>query len=336
MPQREDLVPCPLGASCSAGGRHYPSSQIYKDHARAAASPGGKAGAGKQSSMPVKYTGGYMHVERLGTGLVKATTPAGSVTISNSTAKLLEASNEATPPVESTPTWATTSRLEDELNSEGYSPVGTRAARSALNIEAASASVSELFSDAPEVLKEVIDRQEFNSYDGGDADDDAYSLAPELWHRFEMRTERIESMIDAETMLQHGKVTVSANVDGYRREVEFDLPVSYSGNAGKEALVEAIEFYTYANGNADTAREFATISALDGGGIDTALAEHPELAEEWSGLTAEERRARFVEEFDEAYEEMSEIAAQFESDRLKIKELLSRPNPRAPRFNFDF
>ena len=334
MSQRETLVPCPLGASCSAGGRHYPSSQVYKDHARAAASPGGKSGAGKQSSTPVKYTGGYMHVERLGTGLVKATTPAGSVTISNSTARLLEASNEATPPVESTPTWATTSRLEDELNSEGYSPVGTRAARSALNIEAASASVSELFSDAPEVLKEVIDRQGFNSYDDG-GEDDAYSLAPELWHRFEMRTERIESMIDTESMLQHGKVTVSANVNGYRKEAEFDLPVSFSGNAGKEAVVEAIEFYTYANGNADTAREFATISALDGGEINIVLAGRPELAEEWGGMTAEERRARFIEEFDEAYEEMSERADQFESDRLKVKELLSRPNPQAPRFNFD-
>lgn len=324
---RGELTPCPLGADCPDGGRHYESTKVYREHARSAA-------RGGDVDFNSAYRGltfpgyGTLLVTQLPGGSASVSVPGKNpVTVGKDMAKALteRSTSDAPPFVQSTHTVA--SRVQrDLMDKDGFSLPVAYAAAFAAFLEADKASMDKLFDNDRTALSWVAERSALP--DDEDEYEEAYTcddVAREMWDRWSMRIESTNGYTDPETGKTTGKITLSAIVGGERNAAEFGINDEYDPHIGKSTLASAIESYVAAAVEAEDAASYIDYQMLEEGLLDTLLVLDEESGRDtsmWDNLSTKDEAAAFREQFDAASETMTERLDEFSADSKKLRGLL--------------
>lgn len=325
---RGELTPCPLGANCPDGGRHYESTKVYREHARSAAR--GNDVDFNSAHRELTFPGyGTLLVTQLPGGSASVSVPGKNpVAVGKDMAKALatRSMSDAPPFVQSTHTVA--SRVQRGLmDKDGFSlPVAYAAAFAAV-LEADKASMEKLFDNDRTALSWVAERFDLSD-DEGEDDAEAYTcdeVAREMWDMRSMRIESTNGYTDPETGKTTGKITLSAIVGGERNAAEFDINDEYDPHIGKSTLASAIESYVAAAVEAEDAASYIDYQMLEDGLFDTLLNLDEESGRDtsmWDNLSTKDKAAAFREQFDAASETMAEHLGEFRADSKKLRGLL--------------
>jgi hypothetical protein len=333
MPQLGNLVPCPLGARCHKGQKHYENSKVYREHLREAQASGLKSAGDKQAN-DIKFGDGTsaMFSKSPDGKSSKIDVPgSGSVRVGERmTKKFSDYDGSNGYPPHLLTSWRINDEIEKELTNEGFSSVVTTAAVVAANLKGVEKSLDDLLGNDTDAMKVIGDAY----YIDGPVEYEyhhAYAklAAKKAWDEFEMRPERVD-VYETDHGTIEGLVTVSANVNGQRHTSVLDYssrqhigdgPDASDKDIARSALYQAVE-------NHFTLEETGGVEGYvleDWYGEYGAIGREIRLQEEsgadvsmWRSAKQEDIRKMFKDEWESATERMTEEYSKFREDQEKV------------------
>lgn len=331
MSQLGNLVPCPLGARCHKGQKHYENSKVYREHLREAQATGLKSAGDKQAG-DIKFGGGRsaMFSKSPDGKSSKIDVPgSGSVRVGERmTKKFSDYDGSNGYPPHLLTAWRVNDEIEKELINEGFSSVVTNPAIVAVNMKFADKSLNDLLGDNSDAMS-VIDDAYYSDgpVDYDDHDKYAERAARRAWDEFDMRPERVD-VYETDYGSIEGQVTVSASVNGQRHtsvlnysnnqakgEVDPDDDIAYS------AVLQAVDIHTTLKDTGGVEGYVLEDWYGEPGTLGRAIQTEEERGTDvsaWRSASDKELPEMFKEEWESATERMTEEYSKFREDQEKV------------------
>ena len=294
-------VPCPLSTSCPEGGRHYPGTKILADHVRLATT---------------RPTGSPKAKHRIPTGdTVTANVPGfGKFQVNKENERYFtNGVKQGLIPADHIDGIEFAESVADELAEQGHNRSIAKTAASAAAMDRDVALLKDLFGSEYDSLGAAY-------VEGNNPAEWPDDLARDVWEKYDMRVDDVYKMDDT---IRPGTITVSALVNGSRREqrLDFAAPSTTVRQEGVMALAKALESHYLSTMEHPSSADWGREALTDG---DTLEFDSQSEGDEFESLTPSRQNAYIEDGFESCYEQAKERFSSFFSDRDALIEARAR------------
>lgn len=294
-------VPCPLSSSCPEGGRHYPGTKVLAEHVRLATT---------------RPTRGQKESRRTPVGdTVSANVPGfGKFQVSKDNERYFtHGVKQGLIPVDHIDGAEFAECVADELAEQGHNHSIAKTAASAAAMDRDVALLKGLFGSEYDSLGAAY-------VEGDNPAEWPDDLAKDVWEKYDMRVDDVHKVEDT---IRPGTITVSALVNGSRREqrLDFAAPSTTVRQEGVMALAKALESHYLSRMEHPSSADWARDALTDGGNLEF---DGQGEEEEFEALTPSRQNAYIEDEFESCYEQSKERFSSFFADRDALIEAKTR------------